>query len=355
MSVTIIAEAGVNHNGDLDRAIALVDAAAACGADIVKFQTFRATEIAAADAPKAGYQARTTGDGESQLDMLRRLELSETAHRVLVARCAEKGIGFLSTPFDLPSLDLLTNSLGLTCIKLPSGEITNAPLLHAAARTGCSIILSTGMCTLADVENALAVLAHGYGDGTPSSAAFAKAWADPQRRGALSGKVTLLHCTTEYPAPIDQINLRAMSTMAAAFGLPVGFSDHTQGIAAALAAVALGAVVVEKHFTLDRTLPGPDHAASLEPAELSELVSGIRNVECALGSPAKGPTPAETANMRVARKSLVALAPVAAGEAWTPANLGAKRPGDGLSPMSYWDMLDRQANRAYVPGERVLP
>jgi N-acetylneuraminate synthase len=354
MSVTIIAEAGVNHNGDLDRAVALVDAAAACGADLVKFQTFRATEIVTADAPKAGYQTRTTGDGESQLDMLRRLELSETAHRVLVTRCAEKGIGFLSTPFDLPSLDLLTNSLGLTSIKLPSGEITNAPLLHAAARTGCSIILSTGMCTLADVENALAVLAHGYGDGAPSSAAIARAWADPQRRSALSGKVTLLHCTTEYPAPIDQVNLRAMSTMAAAFGLPVGFSDHTQGSAAALAAIALGAVVVEKHFTLDRTLPGPDHTASLEPTELSELVNGIRSVERALGSPAKGPTPSETANMRVARKSLVALAPVAAGEAWTPANLGAKRPGDGLSPMSYWDMLDRPANRAYTPGERVI-
>ncbi|CAA7622610.1 N,N'-diacetyllegionaminic acid synthase [Magnetospirillum sp. LM-5] len=356
MAVTIIAEAGVNHDGKLEQALALVDAAAEAGADIVKFQTFRATEIAAIDAPKADYQKRTTGTVESQFEMLRRLELSDEAHHVLRRRCAERGIEFLSTPFDLPSLRFLTQELRLPRLKLPSGEITNAPLLHAAAATGVPVILSTGMCTLADVEDALGVLAHGYlGLGDPSSSAFAAAFASAAGRAALAANVTLLHCTTEYPAPPAEVNLRAMGTLSRAFGLPVGFSDHTEGLEAAVAATALGAVVIEKHMTLDRSLPGPDHKASLEPAALAQMVRSIRAVETMLGEADKRPTATESRNMMVARKSLVATGDIAAGDPFTMANLGVKRPGDGLSPARYWDLLGRPAGRAYRAGERIEP
>jgi N-acetylneuraminate synthase len=356
MGVTIIAEAGVNHDGKLEQALALVDAAAAAGADVVKFQTFRAAEIAAIDAPKAEYQKRTTGTGESQFEMLRRLELPEEAHHVLRCRCIEQGIEFLSTPFDLPSLRFLTRDLGLPRLKLPSGEVTNAPLLHAAAATGIPIILSTGMCTLTDVEAALGVLAHGYlGWNDPSPAAFAAAFSTAEGQAALVANVTLLHCTTEYPAPPAEINLRAMSTLSRTFGLAVGFSDHTEGIEAAVAATALGAVVIEKHMTLDRSLPGPDHKASLEPAMLSQMVRSIRTVEIMLGDAEKRPTAAESRNMVVARKSLVAIRAIAAGDFFTEANLGVKRPGDGLSPARYWDLLGRSACRSYEPGERIEP
>ncbi|HSV29966.1 MAG TPA: N-acetylneuraminate synthase [Candidatus Omnitrophota bacterium] len=355
MAVTIIAEAGVNHNGDVAMALDLVDAAAAAGADAVKFQTFRAEAIISRNAAKADYQKRATDPGESQLDMVRRLELDEAAHRALIRRCADRRIAFLSTPFDPGSVELLAR-LGLDTLKIPSGEVTNPLLLLAAARSGRKVILSTGMCDLADVERALGVLAFGYlGGERPGRDAFARAFASPEGKAALAAKVTILHCTTEYPAPFADVNLRAMDTLRDAFGLPVGLSDHTPGISVALAAAARGAAIVEKHFTLDRTLPGPDHKASLEPAELAAMVTGIREVEAALGSGVKAPAPSERANMAIARKCLVALAPVKAGEVFTEANLGAKRADGDISPDCYWDWLGRPANRDYDADQAIRP
>jgi N-acetylneuraminate synthase len=353
---TIIAEVGVNHNGSLDLALELVDAAARAGADIVKFQTFRAELITAKAAPKAEYQKAAAGDAaESQQDMLRRLELSEADHVRLLDRCRAKGIGFLSTPFDLPSLHLLTGRLGLTVLKLPSGEITNAPLLLAAARSGCDVILSTGMSTLDDVAEALGVLAFGYLDprAVPSRRAFSAAIGSAEGRAALAGRVTLLHCTTEYPAPFGSVNLRAMASLSGAFGLPVGLSDHTPGISVATAAVALGARVVEKHLTLDRGLPGPDHAASLVPDELALLVRSVREVEASLGDGIKRAAQCELGNRAVARKSLVAARAIRAGELFDGDNLAVKRPGTGVSPMDYWDWLGRAAGRDYAADEVI--
>jgi len=348
-AVRVIAEAGVNHNGSLDRALALVDAAAEAGADVVKFQTFRAADVVRPGAPKAAYQARSTGAAESQLGMLRELELDVSAHRRLVERCAERRIGFLSTPFDAASLALLVEELHLDTLKLPSGELTNGPLLLAAARSGCRILLSTGMAYLGEVEEALRVLAFGYvGSGeTPSRQALEDASLSGPGRQAVAERVTLLHCTTEYPAAFDGVNLRAMDTLREAFGVAVGLSDHTCGIAVALAAAARGASVVEKHFTLDRRLPGPDHQASLEPGELHAMVEGIRAVEQALGDAVKRPVAGELANRTVTRKSLVAARAIRQGERFSADNLTAKRPADGCSPMAYWDLLDRTASRQY--------
>jgi len=350
----VIAEAGVNHNGDADRALVLVEAAAAAGADAVKFQTFRADALASAAAPKAPYQEAAGAAGESQLAMLRRLELPRAAHRALQAACAERGITFLSTPFDTDSLDFLTDDLGLPLIKLGSGEVTNGPLLLAAARSGAALILSTGMSTLQEVEAALGVLAFGYtGGAAPSRAAFAEAFACAAGRRALADKVTLLHCTSAYPAPAADANLRAMDTLRDAFGLPVGLSDHSAGIAVAVAAVARGARVIEKHFTLDRTLPGPDHRASLEPGELGALIAALRTAGEALGDGVKAPAPSEAANAHVVRRSLVALRPVRAGEPFTEDNLGVKRPGGGVPAMEYWDWLGRPADRDYAADEVI--
>ena len=343
--VYIIAEAGVNHNGSLEMAGELVDAAVEAGADAVKFQTFRADRLVSGTAPKAPYQQRTSGVGETQHAMLRRLELDEDAHRELIGRCRQRGIQFLSTPFDLESVDLLVGSFDLPLLKLSSGEITNAPLLMKASGTGKPIILSTGMSTLAEIEAALGVLACGYlqRQATPSLALFQECYRSPEGQRALGEKVTLLHCTTEYPAPFAQVNLRAMDTMAAAFGLPVGFSDHTEGIAIPVAAVARGAVVIEKHFTMDKSLAGPDHRASLEPGELQAMVRAIRQTEEALGSARKLPAPAEVKNVEVARKSVVAARDIRAGEPFTAENLAVKRPANGLSPMRYWELLGRKA------------
>lgn len=353
-AVYIIAEAGVNHNGSLDAALRLVDVAAEAGADAVKFQTFKAGAIISRHAPKAAYQQRTTGAAESQLEMVRKLELSLEDHHTLLARCRERGIEFLSTPFDIDSARFLVRELGMGRIKLGSGEITNAPLLLEVARLGRPVILSTGMSTLAEVENALGVLAFGYlGRERASSAAFRDAYADDEGQAVLAGMVSLLHCTTEYPAPFEQVNLRAMRTLADAFGLPVGFSDHTPGIAIPVAAAALGARVVEKHFTLDKSLPGPDHRASLEPDELAAMVVSIRQVSAALGSAVKRPSAAELGNRAVARKSLVALRPVARGELFSADNLGCKRPGEGVSPFAWWDLLGRAAGRDYDEDEPI--
>lgn len=355
--IAIIAEAGVNHNGSLDLALKLVDAAADAGADVVKFQTFKAENLASRHAAKAEYQTRTTGSAESQLDMLRRLELSAAAHDAILARCTDRGIRFLSTPFDLESLSFLADHLQVEHIKLGSGELTNAPLLLAVANTGKPLLLSTGMADLGEVELALGVLALGYAKKAehPSRAAFAAAYATPDYRTALTTKVTLLHCTTEYPAPYAEVNLRAMDTLAAAFGLPVGFSDHTPGIAIPIAAAARGAIVIEKHMTLDRSMAGPDHKASLEPAEFAAMVDGIRQVELALGDGRKQPAPSERKNIEIARKSIVAARAIAAGEIFTTENLAVKRPGSGFSPFRYWDLLGKPAARGYDPDEPIGP
>lgn len=349
--VFIIAEAGVNHNGSPDMALELVDAAARAGADAVKFQAFRAESLVSRDAPKAAYQSRATGGGQGQFEMLKALELGREAFAALAARCAERGIEFMSTAFDRESLALLLE-VGIGRIKVPSGDVTDAPMLLGAARTGLPVILSTGMCTLGDVRAALGVLAFGMlGAGEPCAAAFGRALDAPGARELLRSRVTLLHCTTEYPAPLDEVNLRAMDTLAREFGLPVGYSDHTRGITVPIAAAARGAVVLEKHFTLDRTLPGPDHAASLEPDELAAMVRAVREVELALGSADKRPAPSELPNLAVARKSLVAAWPVARGELFTPDNLAVKRPGGGISPLCYFDLLGQPAARDYAPDE----
>lgn len=344
----VIAEAGVNHNGSIDRAHQLVDAAAEAGADAVKFQTFKADRLASATAPKAAYQARETGESESQLQMLRALELSADAHRSLMAHCASRGIEFLSSPFDEDSLALLV-TLGVKRLKLGSGELTNAPLLLAAARSGLPLLVSTGMATLAEVEEALGALSFGHASpsAAPSRAAFAAAWATPSSRDWVQSNVTLLHCTTEYPSPADESNLRAMQTMRQRFGVACGYSDHTVGNAVCLAAVALGAVAIEKHVTLDRNLPGPDHKASIEPDELKRLVHGIRTVESALGDGVKAATPAEAPNMAVARKSIVAAKPIAKGERITADHVTVKRPGTGRSPFELWDVIGSVASHSY--------
>ncbi|MEP6859982.1 MAG: N-acetylneuraminate synthase [Deltaproteobacteria bacterium] len=336
--VYVIAEAGVNHNGSVDRALEMIDRAAAAGADAVKFQTFRSEEVISVHAPKADYQKATTGADESQLDMVRALELDAAAHEQLVARCKARGVQFLSTPFDVPSVALLVR-LGVPMLKIPSGEITNPILLRAIAATRLPLIMSTGMSTLEEVRAAIAIVAGVWGV-EPT---------DP----SLRTRLTVLHCTTEYPAPFDQVNLRAMLTLAREFGLPVGYSDHTLGISVATAAVGLGATVIEKHFTLDRDLPGPDHRASLEPDELAAMVRAIREISAALGSAEKQPSSAEIKNMAVARKSLVAALAIKRGERFTAENLTAKRPGSGISAMRYDEYLDRTAEHDYAADELI--
>lgn len=330
-SVLIIAEAGVNHNGDLELAKRLIDAAAEAGADLVKFQTFKADNLVTATARKADYQTRNSGGGETQHEMLRRLELSPEAHHELIAHCQTRGIGFFSTGFDLESVDFLL-SLGLDKFKIPSGEITNLPYLRHVGRHGKEVILSTGMATLGDIEAAIEALEQA---GTPRS------------------KITVLHCTTEYPTPMNEVNLRAMQSIAQAFGVKVGYSDHTPGIEVASAAVALGATVIEKHFTLDRNLPGPDHKASLEPMELKAMVAAIRNIEIALGDGIKRLTPSEIVNKPIARKSLVASQAIREGEVFNAENITAKRPGTGTSPMRWDEVMGQVAQRTYETDDPI--
>jgi N-acetylneuraminate synthase len=346
----VIAEAGVNHNGSLDMARKLIDVAVESGADAVKFQTFKAELMISRHAPKADYQKWTTEAAESQLEMVRRLELDAAAHKVLIEHARQAGITFLSTPFDAESVDLLAKEFNLPIIKVSSGDITNGPLLINIARHCKRVILSTGMSTLGEVELALGALAFGYlRCDDPSPEKFQKAFADG--RTLLCEHVTLLHCTSEYPAPFNNINLRAMDALRTAFSLPVGLSDHSVGITVPIAAVACGASVIEKHFTLDRTLPGPDHRASLEPAELKAMVMGIRQVEKAIGDGTKQPTPAEQKNAVVARKSLVAGRLIRRGEVFSPDNIAIKRPGQGISPMQYWRWVGTLAKRDYAQDE----
>ncbi len=338
--VFIIAEAGVNHNGSLETALQLVDVAVAAGADAVKFQTFKAEKLVTQAAAKAEYQMQSTDVIESQLEMLRKLELKQAFHIQLRDYCRLKGIEFLSTAFDFDSLAFLVDEVGIDKLKVPSGEITNGPFLLAHAQTGKSIVLSTGMATLGEVEIALGVLAFGYlGWNQPGLARFQQAYASEQGQAVLKQKLTLLHCTSEYPTPLEHVHLRAMHTLEQAFGLSVGYSDHTEGLVVPIAAVARGAVLIEKHFTLDRRLKGPDHQVSLEPDEFQQMVSAIRSVEQALGLASKMPQPVELKNREVARKSLVAATEIAAGEIFSVENLACKRPGTGLSPMEYWRLL----------------
>lgn len=356
MKTYVIAEAGVNHNGSLDLARQLIDAAAEAGADAVKFQTFRADSLVTEAAPKAAYQRETTDAAESQYAMLKALELSEADHDALVAHCQERAIQFLSTAFDEDSLDFLVERYDLPRVKMPSGEITNGPLLLCAARTGRPVILSTGMSTLGEVEQALGVLAFGYTaalKAKPGTEAFAHAYASDEGQAAVRERVTVLHCTTAYPTPFEAVNLRAMDTLRSAFGVRVGYSDHTTGIAVPVAAVARGAELIEKHFTLDRSMPGPDHRASLEPDELGAMVRSIREVEAALGSSIKAPTAEEMENQQVVRKSLVARTPITVGESLTDTNLAVRRPGTGLSPMRYWDVVGTATQQAYAPGDAI--
>ncbi len=324
----VIAEAGVNHNGQLDVALQLVDAAVEAHADAVKFQTFKAIRLVTSTAPKAAYQQRNTGDGGNQLDMLRRLELSPDDHQRLIDHCAQRGIRFLSTPFDHDSVDLL-DELGVQAFKVSSGDLTNLPLLEHLARKRKPIILSTGMATLGEVEQAVHTL-------EATEAAFA-----------------LLHCVSNYPAEHNETNLRAMLTMQAAFGVPVGYSDHTLGNEVCFAAVALGARIIEKHFTLDRNLPGPDHAASAEPNELCHLLQGIRRIELALGDGRKVPTPSELKTAEVARKSLVAACDIPAGAVFTEDLIAIKRPGTGLPPAMRSYILSRTA-RCPIPAGALI-
>jgi N,N'-diacetyllegionaminate synthase len=331
MKTLIIAEAGVNHNGDIEVAKQLIAAAKAAGADIVKFQSFKTANLVTKTAEKATYQKGTTDADESQYAMIRKLELSRADHEVLIEECSRQGIGFFSTAFDTESFDMLVE-MGLDQVKIPSGELTNLPLLRYMTRLGIPVMLSTGMATLGEIEAALAVI---------------------EQAGTPRHLITVLHCTTEYPAPMADVNLRAMLSMKAALGVEVGYSDHTQGIEIPVAAVALGARVIEKHFTLDRTLPGPDHQASIEPHELKAMVYAIRNVEVALGDGIKRPSPSELKNKPIARKSLVAIRAIKAGESFSPDNIGAKRPGTGVSPMRWDEVMGRSAPRDFSVDELI--
>jgi N,N'-diacetyllegionaminate synthase len=327
----IIAEAGVNHNGDLETAKRLIEVAAKAGADYVKFQTFTAKELVTRDAVKADYQIKNSNNIESQFQMIQRLELKREYHQILIDYSNLCGIKFLSTAFDVNGLQFL-DSLGLDLIKIPSGEITNYPYLKAAASCGKKIILSTGMSTLADVDNAISVLI---------------------RFGSCREDITILHCTTEYPAPVDEINLLVMNTLKASFGVDVGYSDHTMGIVIPIAAVSLGACIIEKHFTLDRNMDGPDHKASLEPAELIAMVQSIRVVERALGNGVKKVTRSELKNIDVARKSLVANKKIKKGDIFDSDNVSVKRPGYGISPMRYNEVIGRVAIRDFDVDELI--
>ena len=331
MSVFVIAEAGVNHNGSLELAKKLIDVAVEAKADAVKFQTFKADLLVSQKAQKADYQRQTTSADESQYSMIKKLELDENAHRELQAYCGSKNIEFLSTPFDHASIDLL-NGMGLQTFKIPSGEITNLPYLRHIGGLNKQVILSSGMADLGEVEDALEVLT---------------------QAGTSLHNITVLHATTEYPCPIDEVNLKCMLTIQQAFSVKVGYSDHTRGIEVPIAAVALGAQVIEKHFTLDRTMEGPDHKASLEPSELIAMVSGIRNIEKALGSGIKKASASEIKNMAVARKSIVAQRRIAQGEVLTFDNITIKRPGQGLSPMRWDEILGTVASKNYEPDDLI--
>lgn len=349
--VYVIAEAGVNHNGDLDLARALVDRAAEAGADAVKFQTFEAKKLATRQAPKAGYQRVTTGAAESQLEMLQKLELPRAWHKELQERALSRGIQFLSTAFDSGSLDFL-EKLDMPFYKVPSGELTNGPLLWQFARQRRPLVISTGMATMSEVEQALAVIAHAFNaDIEPvDESTIWRGWSQPEWRASLRDRVTLLHCTSQYPTPMSEVNLKAMDTLAA-FGLPVGYSDHTEGILIPVAAVARGAKLIEKHFTLDRALPGPDHRASLEPGELAQMVHQIRELQLAMGDGTKCPQPSEWNTRQAARQQVIAARAIVAGSVLVRDDLTTARSGSGVPAMSLWSLVGKTARYDVAEGD----
>lgn len=356
MRVKIIAEAGVNHNGDIKMAKELVNAAAKAGADIVKFQTFKAEKLVTKSAEKAQYQKDNCGADESQYDMLKKLELSDEMHFELIEHCNKREIDFLSTAFDFDSLVLLTRKIGLKLLKIPSGEITNGPLIHQHARTKAQIILSTGMSNIDEIETALAVLAHGYccpDNEINSIDDCIKVYNTQEAQSVLKNKVTLLHCTSNYPASFESVNLKAMNTMENKFSLPIGYSDHTEGILATIAAVARGATIIEKHFTLDKKLPGPDHKASIEPHELTELVKSVRSVSSMLGSGEKAADSCELSTIGIARKSLHAKKTINKGDFFNANNIDILRPGNGISPMDFWKYLNTKSPQKFNKGEKI--
>jgi len=331
MKTLIIAEAGVNHNGSIEIAKKLIDTAANAGVDIVKFQTFKTENLVTKKAKKAEYQSKNTDTNESQFDMIKKLELDRKSHEILMDYCSQKNIEFLSTPFDFESIELLVD-LGIKRFKIPSGEITNLPYLRKIGSYNFEVILSTGMSGLSDIENAIKILVDS---------------------GTNYHNISILHCNTEYPTPFTDVNLEAMRTIANAFQLRVGYSDHTVGIEVPIAAVALGAEIIEKHFTLDKNMEGPDHKASLEPDELKKMVDSIRNIELAMGTGVKMPSQSESKNMNIARKSIVALTNIAEGDLFSESNLTVKRPGNGISPM-FWDkIIGKKANRNYLADDLI--
>ena len=331
MKTIIIAEAGVNHNGDIGMAKKMIDVASAAGADIVKFQSFSADRLVTMDAGKAEYQKKATNAGETQYEMIRSLELTRDNHKELMDYCRLKSIEFLSTPFDLESIDLLVE-LGLNKFKIPSGEITNLPYLRYIGHFGKPVILSTGMSNLDEIKDAIDIL---------------------EKAGMSRKNITVLHCCTEYPAPMMDVNLKAMLTIRDTLDISVGYSDHTLGIEVDIAAVALGASIIEKHFTLDRKLPGPDHGASIEPDELERMVLSIRNIEQALGDGIKRPCPGEVKNIPSVRKSLVASCDINSGEKFNKFNVSVKRPGTGISPMRWEEVMGSEAKRNFKQGELI--
>lgn len=353
MKTFIVAEAGVNHNGSLDRAIELIDVASDAGADAVKFQTFKAEELATSSAIKAEYQLQWTSKNETQLSMLKQLELSFEDHYAVKQHCEKRDIEFMSTAFDHTSLDFLLKEMSLKRLKVPSGEITNLPLIFSHALSGKDIILSTGMATLSEVEHALMVIAGGYLEnaGQTVSRQWQSAYLRDDAKEMLRDKVTLLHCTSQYPAAANTLNLNAISTLKHAFGLNVGYSDHSLDTWASISAVTLGARVIEKHFTLDKQLQGPDHQASLEPSDLARMISHIRSVEQALGDGIKRPHPSELVNATPVRKSLVVSSPLSRGQTITQQHLSIMRPATGMPPSQFWDMIGKTASKDYLPGE----
>jgi N,N'-diacetyllegionaminate synthase len=330
--VTIIAEAGVNHNGELSLAFELIDAAAKAGADFVKFQSFKADSLVTQHAKKAAYQIKRNENHETQYQMLKRLELSDDMHHSLIARCKEKNIGFLSSGFDLNSIDYLA-SLQIPIIKIPSGEITNLPYLRHVGGLDKNIILSTGMANMQEIRDAINIL---------------------QQAGTDLSNITILHCNSEYPTPMSDVNLAAMKKIATQLNVKVGYSDHTEGIEVPIAAVALGAVVIEKHFTIDRKFEGPDHKASLEPDELSHMIRAIRNIQKAIGSDIKKPSKSELSNLQVVRKSIVASQNIKLGDVFSEQNITVKRPGNGISPMKWDCIIGTIADRNYVKDELIF-
>jgi len=352
----IIAEAGVNHNGCEKTAMQLIDVAHEAGADIVKFQTFKASELVTHNAKKAEYQIHNSKIDESQFSMLSRLELSKNSHRKLAAHCNKLGIEFLSTAFDSDSLNFLISNFKLNHLKIPSGDITNAPLILKHAETGKDIILSTGMSTLGEIENALGVIAFGYIGKhglMPSAKAFQSAYFSELGRELITQKVTLMHCTSEYPAPNKDINLNAIETLKASFKTKVGYSDHSIGIIVPIAAVAKGATIIEKHFTLDKSMTGPDHKASLDPRELKTMVQSIRDLESTFGNGLKGPQPSEIKNIDIARKSIIANRDIKKGSMICSEDLVVKRPGHGMSPFNYWNISGKISSKNYKEGELI--